>query len=45
LVAEHHGPQGAIVVLAIVPVIAILVSAALREPAGDPAPAENPPAT
>jgi len=32
LVANHHGPQGAIVVLAAVPVIAILVSAALREP-------------
>ena len=32
LVAERHGPQGAIAVLAIVPVIAILVSAALREP-------------
>jgi MFS transporter, FSR family, fosmidomycin resistance protein len=36
LVAEHHGPQGAIFVLAVVPVIAILVSAALREPARDP---------
>ena len=32
LVAERHGPQGAIAVLAIVPVIAIVVSAALREP-------------
>ena len=32
LVADHCGPQGVIVVLAAVPVIAILVSAALREP-------------
>jgi MFS transporter, FSR family, fosmidomycin resistance protein len=32
LVAEHHGPQGAILVLAVVPVISILVSTALREP-------------
>ena len=36
LVAERHGPQGAILVLAVVPVISILVSAALREPARDP---------
>jgi FSR family fosmidomycin resistance protein-like MFS transporter len=33
LAAEHHGPRGAIVVLAAVPVLAIGVSAALREPA------------
>jgi FSR family fosmidomycin resistance protein-like MFS transporter len=45
LVAEHHGPQGAIVVLAIVPAIAVLVSAALREPARDPGPEEEPVAT
>jgi FSR family fosmidomycin resistance protein-like MFS transporter len=33
LVAEHHGPRGAFVVLAIIPVIAFGISAALREPA------------
>lgn len=32
LVAEHHDPQGAITVLACVPVIALGVSTALREP-------------
>jgi MFS transporter, FSR family, fosmidomycin resistance protein len=32
LVAEHHGPRGALVVLAIVPVAAVAVSAALRDP-------------
>jgi len=32
LIAERHGPQGAIFVLAVVPVIAVLISAALREP-------------
>jgi FSR family fosmidomycin resistance protein-like MFS transporter len=34
LVAEHYGPQGAITVLACVPVIAFAVSTALREPVG-----------
>ena len=38
LVAEHRGPQGAILVLAIVPVISILVSTALREPSQSPQP-------
>ena len=42
LVADHCGPQGVIVVLAAVPVIAILVSAALREPACDPGPQRPP---
>jgi MFS transporter, FSR family, fosmidomycin resistance protein len=32
LVAEHHGPRGALVVLAVIPVIAIAVSTVLREP-------------
>jgi MFS family permease len=35
LVAEHCGPQGVIFVLALMQVIAILASAALREPARD----------
>ncbi|ANH89818.1 MULTISPECIES: MFS transporter [unclassified Streptomyces] len=44
LVAGHHGPRGALVVLAVVPVLAILLSTALREPAHDPAdePADEP---
>jgi FSR family fosmidomycin resistance protein-like MFS transporter len=33
LVAERHGPEGALTVLAVVPLLAILLSAALREPA------------
>ena len=32
LVADHHGPRGAFVVLAVIPVVAIAVSAVLREP-------------
>nr|WP_181806774.1 MFS transporter [Streptomyces shenzhenensis] len=36
LIAAHHGPRGALAVLAAVPVIAILVSVALREPAHEP---------
>ena len=32
LVADHHGPGGVFVVLAVIPVIAIAVSAVLREP-------------
>ncbi|AHH16305.1 major facilitator superfamily transporter [Nocardia nova SH22a] len=32
LVADHHGPRGALIVLACVTVIAIIVSTALREP-------------
>lgn len=32
LVAEHHGPQGVFTVLAGIPVIAVAVSALLREP-------------
>jgi MFS transporter, FSR family, fosmidomycin resistance protein len=32
LVAEHHGPRGAFVVLAVIPAIAIAVSTVLREP-------------
>lgn len=32
LVAEAHGPRGALVVLAVVPVVAVVLSALLREP-------------
>lgn len=32
LVADHHGPRGAFVVLAVMPIIAVAVSALLREP-------------
>lgn len=32
LVADHHGPRGAFVVLAAIPVVAIAISTALREP-------------
>jgi MFS transporter, FSR family, fosmidomycin resistance protein len=32
LVAEHHGPRGVFVALAVMPVIAVAVSALLREP-------------
>jgi MFS transporter, FSR family, fosmidomycin resistance protein len=38
LVANRHGPRGALMVLACVTVIAILVSTALREPDGDTEP-------
>ncbi len=37
LVAEQHGPRGVFVVLAVIPVIAVAVSAVLREPAPPPA--------
>ncbi len=36
LVADHHGPRGVFVVLASVPVLAIAVSTALREPVSHP---------
>ena len=45
LVAEHHGPQGAIFVLAVVPAISILVSAALREPIRNPEAEQDAPDT
>jgi FSR family fosmidomycin resistance protein-like MFS transporter len=32
LVADHWGPRGALVALAIAPVAAVVLSAALREP-------------
>ncbi|HEX3731576.1 MAG TPA: MFS transporter [Mycobacteriales bacterium] len=32
LVADHHGPRGAFVVLAVIPVVATALSTALREP-------------
>jgi MFS transporter, FSR family, fosmidomycin resistance protein len=38
LVADHHGPQGAFIVLAVIPVIAVAISALLREPATSTAP-------
>jgi MFS transporter, FSR family, fosmidomycin resistance protein len=44
LVADGYGPRGALVVLACVTVIAIVVSAALREPDGDPEPPKSSPA-
>jgi FSR family fosmidomycin resistance protein-like MFS transporter len=37
LVAEQHGPQGVFAVLAVIPVIAVAVSAVLREPVPPPA--------
>jgi FSR family fosmidomycin resistance protein-like MFS transporter len=37
-VADRHGPQGAIDVLALIPIIAIVVSTGLREPSGPPSP-------
>jgi FSR family fosmidomycin resistance protein-like MFS transporter len=37
LVADHHGPRGAFVVLTFIPLIAITVSTALREPSPAPA--------
>jgi len=33
LVADHHGPRGAFLVLAMLPLLAIAISTALREPA------------
>lgn len=36
LVADHHGPRGAFVVLAALPIIAVAVSTMLREPASMP---------
>ncbi|GAY12175.1 hypothetical protein [Pseudonocardia sp. N23] len=35
LVADAHGPRGALVALAVVPVLAVVLSAFLREPARD----------
>jgi FSR family fosmidomycin resistance protein-like MFS transporter len=35
LVADHHGPRGAFIVLTVIPAIAIAVSTVLREPAHD----------
>jgi FSR family fosmidomycin resistance protein-like MFS transporter len=32
LIAEQHGPRGAFIALAVVPVLAVALSAALREP-------------
>jgi FSR family fosmidomycin resistance protein-like MFS transporter len=32
LVADAHGPRGVLVVLAVVPVVAVVLSAFLREP-------------
>ena len=32
LVADHHGPRGAFAILAVIPIIAVAVSAMLREP-------------
>ncbi|MFB7598692.1 MFS transporter [Streptomyces sp. NPDC056160] len=46
LVAAHHGPRGTLMVLAAVPVLAILLSTALREPAlPEPEAVKPPPAT
>jgi FSR family fosmidomycin resistance protein-like MFS transporter len=38
LVADHYGPRGAFIALAIVPLVAIAVSATLREPGSHPKP-------
>jgi len=46
LVADRHGPRGALIALATIPLIAIAISTALREPVTDPAagsPPEVPP--
>lgn len=44
VVATHYGPRGALAVLATVPVLAMVFSAFLREPAQDePEPAEDAP--
>jgi FSR family fosmidomycin resistance protein-like MFS transporter len=37
LVADHRGPRGVFLVLAVIPIIAAAVSAVLREPTHDPA--------
>jgi MFS transporter, FSR family, fosmidomycin resistance protein len=37
LVADHRGPRGVFVVLAVIPIIAVAVSAVLREPTHHPA--------
>jgi FSR family fosmidomycin resistance protein-like MFS transporter len=37
LVADHRGPRGVFLVLAVIPIIAVAVSAVLREPTHDPA--------
>lgn len=39
LIADHHGPRGALVVLAVAPLIAVALSLALREPDHEPEPA------
>jgi FSR family fosmidomycin resistance protein-like MFS transporter len=36
LVAQHHGPRGAFLVLALIPVLAIALSTVLREPRSAP---------
>jgi FSR family fosmidomycin resistance protein-like MFS transporter len=36
LIAEHHGPRGAFIALAVVPVLAVALSTALREPEAAP---------
>ncbi|MEU0556461.1 MFS transporter [Dactylosporangium sp. NPDC006015] len=38
LIADHHGPRGAFIALAVVPVLAAALSAALREPVPAPEP-------
>jgi FSR family fosmidomycin resistance protein-like MFS transporter len=38
LVADHRGPRGVFVVLAVIPIVAVAVSAVLREPTHHPAP-------
>jgi FSR family fosmidomycin resistance protein-like MFS transporter len=49
LIAEHHGPKGALVALAVIPVVAMALSAALREPMAlhraEEQPSQRPPAT
>jgi MFS transporter, FSR family, fosmidomycin resistance protein len=37
LVADRHGPRGAFVVLAVIPLLALAMSSVLREPAPHPA--------
>jgi len=39
LIAEHHGPRGALTALAVVPLVAVVLSAFLREPDVVPEPA------
>src|SRR5579875_2402936 len=38
LVADHHGPRGSLVVLAVAPLVAVALSTALREPEHEPDP-------